>query len=93
MSFIFVQYFASHSYSRFVDDFRVKYPFFAVPSNSTITRLIPCFCESATVVDRERNGRTVMLTDDKLAKITGVMHSLPSKTEEKRNYRDKQYQY
>lgn len=75
-SFIFENYFASRSYSRFVDDFCVKYPFIAVPSDSTIARLIPCFCESATVADTERNGRPVMLTDDKLTEIIGVMLSV-----------------
>lgn len=50
--FIVKQYFAIRSYACVVDEFRVNYPYAAVPNNSTIMRLIAHFHEFGSVSNK-----------------------------------------
>ncbi|KAJ8879687.1 hypothetical protein PR048_020295 [Dryococelus australis] len=67
--FIVEHYFATRSYARDADEFRLRYPDAAVPNNAKIRRLINRFRESGSVADKKRSARRAILTEAKLAEV------------------------
>ncbi|KAJ8874175.1 hypothetical protein PR048_025017 [Dryococelus australis] len=75
--FIVEHYFATRSYARVADEFRLRYPDTTVPNNATITRLSNRFRESGSAADKKRSGRPAILAEAKLADVERTMLRSP----------------